>query len=656
MFVVEAVYIWLLLQICIKKLQLSQGDKNSCVFLQKCVLTKPIMKLTDYCDSLFEYKRVKTHTVAVGNMGLGGVNPIRIQSMTTTDTTGTEASVAQCIRIIEAGGEIVRLTTPGREDALNLKNISDRIRALGFETPLVADVHFNPNAALIAAAIVEKVRINPGNFTGEAKKFAFDKYSESEQQLWLDEIRQRLVPLINICKQNDTTLRIGVNHGSLSDRIMARFGDTPEGMVESCMEYIQICRENDFHDIVISIKSSNVRVMVHTVRLLAATMQTHGFMYPLHLGVTEAGSNEEGRIKSAAGIGALLADGLGDTLRVSLTEAPEFEIPVGEKLADYVSARQGHVSIKPTDTACYSPYEYKRRKTINVLGVGGSQVPVVVTDATGRTDLFDVESEFVYTNDEITSSKPIICDYELWSKHRKSNTYPLLTIKDIDNYGGNGFLRMSYEELTPYIASKLSKRDNLVIIASAQTENPTAELRALSLALTNAGIDLPMIISMRYDSDDMETFQVQSAADCGLLFIDGLADGLMLIDYALSMTAINRTELNILQASRMRFSKAEFISCPGCGRTLYNLQDATQMIKQRTSHLKGLKIGVMGCIINGIGEMADADYGYVGAGYGKISLFRGKNLVKKAIPESEAVEALIEIIKADGFWTDPLSK
>lgn len=610
------------------------------------------MEATSYCDSLFEYKRVETQTVAVGNMLLGGSNPVRIQSMTTTDTSDTEASVAQCIRIIEAGGELVRLTTPGRAEARNLRSIVDRIRSLGFETPLVADVHFNPNAAEIAAAIVEKVRINPGNFTGEAKKFDMDRFADISDDEWLAQIRRRLVPLLDICKANATALRIGVNHGSLSDRIMARYGDTPEGMVASCMEYVGICRENDFHDIVISIKSSNVRVMVHTVRLLAATMRSRGFMYPLHLGVTEAGSNEEGRIKSAAGIGALLSDGLGDTIRVSLTEAPEVEIPVGECLADYIAARSGHRPIAPTSTDAYSPYRYQRRHTRAVLGVGGSHTPVVVADASGRKCPDVAEAEFVYSNDCISVPQTVIMDYGVWKSARPAGSYPMLSPADLDEYAGPGFVRMSYEELTDESAHRLVGRD-LVVAAYPRTANPTAELRAFALALSARGIDLPMVPWLVYDTQSTEAFQLYAAADTGLLFIDGLADGLMLSNYAQTIDTLCRTSLDIMQASRVRFSKAEFISCPGCGRTLYNLQDATQRIKQRTSHLKGLKIGIMGCIINGIGEMADADYGYVGAGHGKISLFRGTEVVCKAIPESEAVDALIELLKTDGVWREP---
>lgn len=554
------------------------------------------MESASYTESLFEYKRVKTEEVRVGELTIGGEAPIRVQSMTTTNTNDTEASVEQSIRIIEAGGEIVRLTTQGRPEAENIRNIKEGVRARGYNTPLVADVHFNPNAALIAAANVEKVRINPGNFTGEQKKFDTDADKMSDQE-WMDLITSRLKPLVEVCKQNDTTLRIGVNHGSLSDRVMAKYGDTPDGMVASCIEYIEALEKLDFRRIVISIKSSNTRVMVETVRLLAATMRQRGCVYPLHLGVTEAGSDIEGRIKSAAGIGALLIDGLGDTIRVSLTEAPEAEVPVARKLVSYINSKKGHQPIAVTDTKQYSPYTYVKRQTNEVGIIGGKNKPVV------SSEVGSVKMEQICLSD-ISAAK---------------------------------------------IAALKSNQD-AVVLASATTANPTAELRALILTLANNGIKAPVVVRLSYTEADVETFQLKAAADAGLLFIDGLADGLMIDNNAVSREIVDETELQILQATKVRFSKAEFISCPGCGRTLYDIQAATRKIKEVFGHLKGVRIAVMGCIVNGIGEMADADYGYVGAGHGRISLYKGKELLKRAIPEEDAINELINLIKDNGEW------
>jgi len=558
------------------------------------------MDASSYTDSLFEYRRVETREVQVGEVTIGGESPIRIQSMTTTDTNDTESSVEQAVRIIEAGGELVRLTTQGRSEAENIKNIRDGLRVRGFLTPVVADVHYNPNAALIAASRVEKVRINPGNFTGEQKKFdtEADKMSDEE---WMALIVSRLKPLVDVCKENDTTLRIGVNHGSLSDRIMAKYGDTPEGMVASCIEYMEALESLNFRRIVISIKSSNTRVMVETVRLLMATMKARGSVYPLHLGVTEAGSDIEGRIKSAAGIGALLIDGIGDTVRVSLTEAPEAEVPVAMKLVDYITGKKGHENIKKADVSTYSPYQYSKRQTIEASGIGGSNKPIVSGDIEGK----------------------------------KIN-----------------FVELCVNDMTDEVVEKIKRDSSSVILASATTANPTAELRSLILGLNAAGVKAPVVVKLSYSDEDVEMFQLKSAADAGLLFIDGLADGLILENPNVSREVLLETELQILQATKVRFSKAEFISCPGCGRTLYDIQAATQKIKGVFGHLKGLKIAVMGCIVNGIGEMADADYGYVGAGPSKISLYRGKELLKRALPEEDAINELVNLIREDGKWLE----
>lgn len=608
-----------------------------------------IMEPTAYCETLFEYKRTRSNKVPIGELIIGGGSPIRVQSMTTTNTNNTEASAEQCIRIIEAGGELVRLTTQGRPEAENLKNISNILRAKGYIAPLVADVHYNPMAAEIAARHVEKIRINPGNFTGGAKRFDANADNMTDKQ-WHDLIISKLQPLITICKEHQTTIRIGVNHGSLSDRIMAKYGDTPQGMVASCIEYIDACKELNFTDLVISIKASNTRIMVETVRLLAATMKECGDIYPLHLGVTEAGSDIEGRIKSATGIGALLIDGLGDTIRVSLTEDPESEIPVAQMLVDYVESKKGHLTIKPTDASSYSPYEYHKRETIAVMNIGGNNKPVALADASGRKTAKPCNAEYVYSNDKIECSTPQIVD--LSQIAYSNNGIPMLSIEQLHSFKNTAMVRLSLNELNNETLLSLKNRDNIVIIATPRTENPTAEIRALVFMLNNNEIKLPVIPWLRYDTTNIEAFQLQAAADTGLLFIDGLIDGLMLSNYNIDQEIVMSTTLEIMQATQVRYSKAEFISCPACGRTLYDIQKATRTIKEKLGHLKGLKIGIMGCVVNGIGEMADADYGYVGAGPGKISLYRGKELVHKELPESEALAALISIIKADNLWTE----
>ncbi len=600
-----------------------------------------------FCHSLFEYRRNKTIAVQVGNIGIGGNNPVRIQSMTTTNTLDTEASAAQAIAIIKAGGELVRLTTQGQREAANLKNIKEKLLEKGFETPLSADIHFNPNAAEIAATLVEKVRINPGNFVGGAKKFDFEAHANTDDAQALAEIREKLVPLLDICKKHNTALRIGVNHGSLSDRIMARYGDTPAGMVASCMEYLRICRQESFHNIIISIKSSNTRVMVHTVRLLAATMHDEQMAYPLHLGVTEAGSEEEGRIKSAVGTGALLADGLGDTIRVSLTEDPCLEIPVAQKLVQHIAQRAGHQPIPITDTTAFHPYEYQKRKTTRILNMGGNEQPVVIAPAHNGLDTTAL-------------LQPDYCLAETGEKKwqvinpKTGESYKLLDKEDLWQMGdAPAFVLLNYADLSQTILAKLKALKQVVIIAESYHTNAPAELRAFILTLTHWGINNPVIVSLSYESDDLETFQIISAADAGILFLDGLADGILLSNRNIPTQRIIETQFGILQASRVRFSQTDFISCPGCGRTLFDLRETTRDIKARTSHLKGLKIGIMGCIVNGIGEMADADYGYVGSGPQRVSLFKNRELVAKNLPEKEAVEALIELIKRNGDWIEP---
>ena len=535
--------------------------------------------------NLFNYRRRFSHIVQVGDTPLGGFHPIRVQSMCTTSTMDTEASVQQTLRIAEAGGEYVRLTTQGTREAENMQAINAGVRAAGCNVPLVADVHFNANVADVAARYCEKVRINPGNYVDTARQFRQLEYTDAEYAQELQKIEDRLIPFINICKEHNTAVRIGVNHGSLSDRIMSRYGDTPEGIVESCMEFLRIFVKHDFRDVVISIKASNTVVMVQSVRLLGTEMTREGMTFPLHLGVTEAGEGEDGRIKSAVGIGALLQDGMGDTIRVSLSEEPEAEIPVAKDIVEYVTAtrKDADLPIDPETVQIPSFYNWlkpERRQTTRVGEVGGGQVPVVWTAV-------PVEGVVVL------------------------NPFTL----DADT------------------ADFLRSHPEVIVVSRPRTSNRLGEHRALVFALENLGLHNPVLAF--HDDTDM----VHAAIELGVLFIDGLMDGIVIPDEQLG--------LGILQAARARFSKTEYISCPGCGRTLYDLQGTIARIKQATGHLKGLKIGIMGCIVNGPGEMADADYGYVGAARGKISLYKGKQCVEKNIPEEEAVEHLLKLIAED---------
>ncbi len=647
---------------------------DSCLFYVKqksllCILLKVRCMIKDttnhyYCENLFNYRRNLTTMVNVGNVDIGGESSIKIQSMTTTDTLDSEQTVQQSIEIIEAGGELVRITAQGRREANNLQSIKDLIRQEGYNTPLVADIHFNANAAVIAAGIVEKVRINPGNFTGDAKKFDFDKYSDELYNEELERMKEVIVPFLNICKQNNTAIRIGTNHGSLSDRIMSRYGDTPEGMVEACMEYLRICEENSFHNIVLSIKSSNTRVMVHTVRLLVATMKQEGMHYPLHLGVTEAGSEAEGRIKSAVGSGALLVDGIGDTLRVSLTEAPENEIPVAKILVNHIVKRENHKEIPEVKSEFYSPYEYQRRKTHLVLNIGGDSTAVVIAQGSvdsfakvgivGKPDYLIVDGD---VEDSATFGTPVIIPYVKWRIKREMNTFPLTDINSLPDeaYGETPlFLQVTYSDMGDKLFGFLRAHHNVILLLKSNHINAPVEQRAFILELMNNRLTHPVVIIGEYVENDKESFQIVSAADMGILFLDGLADGILLRNSdSLSLEEVIDTSFGILQASRVRFSKTEFISCPGCGRTLFDLQNITKEIKERTKHLKGLKIGIMGCIVNGVGEMADADYGYVGAGSNSVSLFKKRELIKKNIPNEKAVEELIFLIKENKDWVNP---
>lgn len=612
----------------------------------------------------FNYKRRLSSETQIGNTPLGGTNPIRIQSMTNTNTNDTEASAEQVIRIVEAGADYVRLTAQGVREAENLRNIKDVVRGKGYSTPLIADIHFNPRAAEAAAKVVEKVRINPGNFVDRVKTFATFEYTDEEYAQEIEKIKAKLIPLLNICKEHRTALRIGVNHGSLSDRIMSRYGDTPEGMVESCMEFLHICINEDFRDIVISMKTSNTVVMSQAVRLLIERMDKEGLSFPLHLGVTEAGDGEDGRIKSAVGIGSLLSDGIGDTIRVSLSEDPEYEIPVAKKLVAYISERENHPEIKATASNKFSPYSTDRRETYVIGNIGGDNVPVVVSDRSHGN--FELNSHFLpdylYVGKELPVAAPraipSIIDIQGWNGEK--NTYPLFDASNWQQIVGNKasvkFLKLSYPDLTDEIVGMLKKDKAIVIILTTNHKNGVGEQRAFIHTLMNNECNTPVIINRHYEEDEAEDVQIKAATDFGTIYLDGFGNGIMLENSgSIPLKDIDAYMFGILQASRIRTSKTEYISCPSCGRTLFDLQTTVALVKEATSHLKHLKIGVMGCIVNGPGEMADADYGYVGAERGKISLYKKKNLIEKNISSEEAVQRLVQLIKDNGDWVEPES-
>ena len=609
---------------------------------------------------LFNYRRRESSVNNVGATPMGGDNPIRIQSMTTTPTTDTEASVAQAKRIIEAGGEYVRLTTQGVREAENLKNINAALRAEGITTPLVADVHFNPNVADVAALYAEKVRVNPGNYIDPARTFKHLEYTDEEYAAELKRLEERFVPFLNICKENHTAVRIGVNHGSLSDRIMSRYGDTPEGIVESCMEFLRICKKQDFNDVVISIKASNTVVMVRSMRLLVSEMDKEDMHYPLHLGVTEAGEGEDGRIKSAVGIGALLADGIGDTIRVSLSEEPEAEIPVARHLVDYVTRRAGHMMIPAEASPKFDWLRPERRVTDAVENIGGNNVPVViVSDFSENTEVSanpDLTPDYIYVGENLPvnrlANQKYIVDFSVWDG--TPNTYPVFPYNAIPFMSSYPlipkFLVMQYGVDPEEYVTCLMNHPEVVVVCVSHHQNRLGEQRALVHEMMRAGLRNPIVFcqAYRHSQEQKADFQLEAAADMGALMFDGLTDGIWLMnDGDLAVKDIAETSFGILQAARLRTTKTEYISCPGCGRTLYDLRTTIARIKAATAHLKGLKIGIMGCIVNGPGEMADADYGYVGAGRGKISLYRRKECVAKNIPEEEAVERLLQLINED---------
>ncbi len=637
-----------------------------------------------YCNSLTEYQRYQTREVKVGSVGIGGDNPIRVQSMTTTDTMDTEGSVAQSIRMIDAGCELVRLTAPSKKDAENLQHIKDQIREKGYSTPLVADIHFTPNAAEVAANIVEKVRVNPGNYA-DKKKFESHDYSDEAYQAELDRIAERFGPLVELCKENGTAMRIGTNHGSLSDRIMSRYGDTPLGMVESAMEFIRICRAHDYHDLIVSMKASNTQVMVQAYRLLVKTMKASGMNYPLHLGVTEAGEGEDGRIKSAVGIGTLLEDGLGDTIRVSLTEEPEAEIPVAQQLVERYVGRKASKTISDIEKLPYSPYDYERRNSKQIFNIGAKQAPVVIGDLSDRNDLTeasffglgyqysvpldkwnlsDQAADYIFIGDhtidfDIPGTLGIIQNSKKWKENQANDRhYPLfdgLCYLTETLHPELNFVELELAHLTELVLKDLGTRDNVVLVLKTDNEHGMAEQRRAFISLMNAGCDIPVIVKRSYGTEvDEDKFQLYAGADFGALFLDGMGDGVW-SETNLSAQIVNRTLFGILQATRTRISKTEYISCPSCGRTLFDLQETTAKIRSRTDHLKGVKIGIMGCIVNGPGEMADADYGYVGTGKGKITLYKEKEVVKRNVPEEDAVEELIELIREHGDWVEKTS-
>ena len=620
---------------------------------------------------LFNYKRRAATVAHVGRLNIGGDNPVRVQSMTTTSTLDTEGSVAQCKRIIDAGGELVRLTTQGRREAENLANISRQLHAEGYTQPLCADIHFNANVADVAACHTEKVRINPGNYVDPARTFKHLEYTDEQYAQELEKIEERLTTFIDLCKKHHTAVRIGVNHGSLSDRIMSRYGDTPEGIVESCMEFLRIFRKHNFDDVVISIKASNTVVMVRSVRLLVAEMDREDMHYPLHLGVTEAGEGEDGRIKSAVGIGALLADGIGDTIRVSLSEEPEAEIPVAKHLVRYIRRKQGHLLVPGVQAKNFDYLRPERRKTQVVGPIGGTQPPVViVSEVQGAKEGVTqgqeaLRPDYIYVGqqmpDQPVEGQRYIVDFNAFGRELQKHMdvadymfpiFPYNAMPYISAVPDTApiFLVLPYGSCAEEYKACLKANPNVVVVVPSQHQNRLGEQRALVHELMAEDIENPVVFAQAYkhSQQEKEDLQLEAAADMGALMMDGLTDGLWLMnDGDIAMQDLTDTAYGILQAGRLRMVKTEYISCPGCGRTLYDLRTTIARVKEATKSMKGLKIGIMGCIVNGPGEMADADYGYVGAGVGRIALYRGKVCVERGIPEAEAVEHLLQLIKED---------
>jgi (E)-4-hydroxy-3-methylbut-2-enyl-diphosphate synthase len=639
------------------------------------------MNIPLYCNSLTAYSRYKTREVKIGDVPLGGSNPIRLQSMTTTDTMDTIATVEQSIRMIEAGCEYVRITAPSLKEAQNLESIKKELLKRGYKTPLIADIHFTPNAAELAARIVEKVRVNPGNYA-DKKKFESIEYTDSEYIAELDRIRNRFTPLVKICKEHGTAMRIGTNHGSLSDRILSRYGDTPLGMVESALEFLRICEDNNYYNIVLSMKASNPQVMVQAYRLLIRKMQELNMNYPLHLGVTEAGEGEDGRIKSAVGIGTLLEDGIGDTVRVSLTEEPEFEIPVAKALVERYSDRSSHKPIPEINKLPYDPYDYQKRKTSAVGNIGDHNVPRVIADFSDRQkitpatffaagynysqpldkwNLSDQACDYVFAGDnqidfEIPGTLGLIYNSKTWQAlENKTRCYPLFSLTEFKNSKERSselnFVSIDLDQLLELNGS--INFGPAVLVLETKNKHGMAEQRRAFIELVSRHSDIPVIIKRNYKDLNEEKFQLNASTDMGALLLDGFGDGVWIEQTnCTSPKNVNSTAFGILQATRSRISKTEYISCPSCGRTLFDLQETTARIRSRTDHLKGIKIGIMGCIVNGPGEMADADYGYVGTGIGKITLYKGREVVERNINSEKAVDALIDLIKQHGDWVE----
>ncbi len=656
-----------------------------------------------YCESMTEYKRLKTREVKIGNLLLGNGHPIRVQTMTTTDTMDTIATVEQTIRCIEAGAELVRITAPSKKEAENLQQIKDELHKRGYFVPLVADIHFTPNAAEIAARIVEKVRVNPGNYV-DKKKFEQIEYTDAEYAEEIERIRERFTPLVLICKEHGTAMRIGTNHGSLSDRIMSRYGDTAMGMVESAMEFLRIARTQDYHNIILSMKSSNPLVMVQAYRLLINhMMEEFGECYPLHLGVTEAGDGEDGRIKSAIGIGTLLEDGIGDTIRVSLTEDPEFEIPVCKDLVKSLPQSSSVIGDINTDILSlpYNPFDYKRRATTAVSNIGGKQVPVVVADfmlaetiiptdlqaigysyneETDKWTIGDAAADYLYTANKIIEfalpgTLRIMCDYSTWLSASGDAKYsPLFQADEFLRAEKKStiinFVAVDIKTITATLLQKIKEDSTVVICIYSSAVNAMQNVRACIVDLMKQQINNPVILAVESQHSSIDEQLIHFSTQAGALFLDGMGDGIWLMNDPSKLVNqkvhgrtyletknnhqfINNTSFSILQAVRTRISKTEYISCPSCGRTLFDLQETTGKIRAVTNHLKGLKIAIMGCIVNGPGEMADADFGYVGSGIGKITLYRGKEVVKRNIESAIAVDELINLLKESDVWIEP---
>jgi (E)-4-hydroxy-3-methylbut-2-enyl-diphosphate synthase len=648
--------------------------------------------LIKYCNSLTRYSRRLTREVKIGDIPLGAQHPIRVQSMTTADTMDTRATVDQVIRMVEAGCEYARITAPSVNEARNLENIKKELRNRGCRVPLIADIHFTPNAAELAARIVQKVRINPGNYA-DKKKFENIRYTDDTYQSEIERIREKFTPLVKICKEYGTAMRIGTNHGSLSDRIMSRYGDTPLGMVESALEFLRICEDLDYHDIVLSMKASNPLVMIQAYRLLVNRLDAEGMQpYPLHLGVTEAGDGQDGRIKSAMGIGVLLEDGLGDTIRVSLTEEPELEIPVAQSIVNRYAGREDHDQILEVNGNGYNPFAFERRKTREVVNIGGKNVPRVIADLSNYllqensdlnplghiydpgTDKFrmnDSGVDFVYTgNSPANISLPAgikeLVNYRTWQRlPENSLSYPVFTPVEYLNAAHShpdvNFILMNIHDLSAEMISRIGSDSSVVLIITTENRHGYAEQRRLLLELLENDIDSPVIIARDYHRVSKDEILIYSSTDIGGLLTDGFGDGIMLLHRSETASTTlgpellkfyNETCFGILQAARSRITRTEYISCPSCGRTLFDLQVTTSAIRKRTDHLKGVKIAIMGCIVNGPGEMADADYGYVGSGKGRISLYRGKDIIKRNVPAESAVDELIGLIKTDGRWIE----